>query len=330
MSKTCNHQAFASSVFLTLVISIGFSLNAGAAPENTGWELVWSDEFDGDALDMSRWTFDIDCWGGGNNERQCYTDKEENVSLRDGFLRITALKKRARGYAVPQMARDGHIGNPTSNRKYDKVRKSFTSGRISTRGKQAWTYGRFEARMKLPMGQGMWPAFWMLPEDWSYGGWAASGEIDIMEAINLSATCAECDVGREDRVYGTLHFGGPAPQNMHKGRNVALSAPVDGFHVYALEWTEGRMDWYVDGEHYSTLTSEDWFTAAEKGNPGVHAPFDKPFHLILNLAVGGKWPEEHNDVGHMTSSFPKHFIVDYVRVYQCKADKMTAKECRKK
>ena len=124
-----------------------------------GWELVWSDEFDGEKLDVSKWTYDVDCWGGGNNERQCYTDKEENVKLENGFLKIIALKKRSKGYAVPQIARDGYIPNPTSSKKFEKKRQAYTSGRISTRGKQAWQYGRFEARMKLPMGQGMWPAF---------------------------------------------------------------------------------------------------------------------------------------------------------------------------
>ena len=183
--------------------------------------------------------------------------------------------------------------------------------------------------MKLPMGQGMWPAFWMLPEEWRYGGWAASGEIDIMEAINLSASCPECEVGREDRVYGTLHFGGAAPNNIHKGENISLSAPVDGFHVYTLEWSEGRMDWYVDGQHFSTLTSAEWSTIPEKGNPSAHAPFDHPFHMILNLAVGGKWPEENNDVGYITQSFPKQLIVDWVRVYECGSDKRTGKGCHK-
>lgn len=315
---------------LAIAINLSWAKDTWATGSDEGWELIWSDEFDGESLDLSRWTYDVDCWGGGNNERQCYTDKSENVLVEDGFLKIIALQKTTKGPAVPQLARDGYISNPTSSKRYDKVRKAFSSGRISTRGKEAWTYGRFEARMKLPMGQGMWPAFWMLPEGWEYGGWALSGEIDIMEAINLSSNCAQCIGGREDRVYGTLHFGGSPPKNLSKGRHTSLVAPVDGFHVYALEWSAGQMDWYVDGIYFSRLTSDDWSTVSSQGNPSFDAPFDKPFHLILNLAVGGKWPEEHNDVGYIATDFPKELVIDYVRVYQCEGDRDTARSCRRK
>jgi beta-glucanase (GH16 family) len=296
-------------------------------PDSSNWKLVWSDEFDGDTLDLTKWSYEDDCWGGGNEERQCYTNELKNVAVLEGHLVISARKEKTRGFANTRAARDGEVPLAGGAKRYQKVKRPFSSGRIVTRNKGDWKYGRIEARMKLPTGQGMWPAFWMLPTDYAYGGWAASGEIDIMEAINLGMTCESCEGGREDRVYGTLHYGGRWPKNEYSGNNMHLPAPVDGFHTYRVDWSAGRMDWYVNGVHFSTKTHDQWHTKNVKGEPGFDAPFDQPFHIILNLAVGGKWPEGENNVGYFASDFPKYMMVDYVRVYQCAADPQTGKAC---
>lgn len=301
-----------------LMVVLAAASPQGAAQADTaspGWQLVWADEFDGAKLDADKWNYEEDCWGGGNNERQCYTKHKRNVSVQDGMLSITAHKKTTKGFAWPKSWRNGTQGPKMIGKKrFEKTKRPFSSGRITTHKKGDWLYGRFEARMKLPTGQGTWPAFWMLPSDWEYGGWPLSGEIDIMEAVNLGQTCETCAEGREDRVLGTIHFGEVWPKNSHKGNETHLAAPVTGFHTYAVEWEPDEMRWYVDGKHYSTMTKEDWHTAA---NDDARAPFDKRFHIVLNLAVGGKWPEESNDVGYFSMDYPKSMMVDYVRVYKC-------------
>ena len=317
-------------LFCVVFATFAFAISAAQAEVvDTKWNLVWADEFNGTALDESKWSYEDDCWGGGNEERQCYTKKTENVNVADGVLTIRAMKKKTRGFANTRAAREGEVALQPGTKRYQKVKRPFSSGRIITRRKGDWTYGRLEARMKLPTGQGLWPAFWMLPSDYEYGGWAASGEIDIMEAINLGMTCADCPGGREDKVYGTLHYGGPWPNNEHQGGNMHLPAPADGFHTYTVEWSAGRMDWYVDGIHYSTLTQDQWFTKNTKGTPGPGAPFDQPFYIIFNLAVGGLWPERENDVGFFATDFPKDMVVDWVRVYQCAEDPETGRACQK-
>ena len=177
--------------------------------------------------------------------------------------------------------------------------RNYTSARMRTKHKGDWLYGRFEVRARLPGGQGLWPAIWMLPTDWKYGGWAASGEIDIMEAVNAGPG--------NNKVYGTLHYGGSWPRNVHTGKSYTPATSItDNFHVYALEWEPGEIRWYVDGHHYQTQTQ--WWS--EKGP--YPAPFNERFHMILNVAVGGNWP------GSPSSStvFPQVMEVDYVRVYQ--------------
>ncbi|MFA6546873.1 MAG: glycoside hydrolase family 16 protein, partial [Limisphaerales bacterium] len=174
----------------------------------------------------------------------------------------------------------------------------FTSGRIRTKHRADWTYCRVEVRARLPRGRGMWPAIWMLPTTDKYGGWAASGEIDIMELI-----------GHEPhQVHGTLHFGGRWPRDQSSGKPFALSRGTfaDDFHVFALEWERDVFRWYVDGQLFSTQTR--WRT---EGAP-FPAPFDQPFHLILNLSVGGNWPGPPD----ARTVFPQRMLVDYVRVYQ--------------
>lgn len=247
-----------------------------ASPAPADWQLVWSDEFDGSSLDLSKWehqqgTGCPNLCGWGNNELQFY--RSNNTSVGGGFLTIEA---REEGFADAD----------------------YTSSRIRTRGQGDWTYGRFEMRAKLPIGQGMWSAFWMLPTNSPYGGWAASGEIDIMEGLGHLP----------QRVYGTIHYGGEWPENTSSGQSLTLSGDDfhSNFHVFALEWEPTELRWYVDGKLFATQT--DW---GSDGNP-LPAPFDTDFHLLLNLAVGGNFPGNPDG----STTFPQQYIVDYVRVYE--------------
>lgn len=242
---------------------------ATLAWERPGWTLVWHDEFEGESLDLANWTYDLGGGGWGNNELEYYTNRPENARLENGFLVIEA---RAERY----------------------LHRNYTSARLKTQGLHAWMYGRFEARMQLPYGQGVWPAFWLLGEDINRSGWPACGEIDIMEFI-----------GRQpDRVYGTVH--GPGYSG---GAGVGSSfifpagMPSDGFHVYAIEWEPQEIRWYVDDTQYFAVTPEDL--------PGKWV-YDHPFFIILNLAIGGNWPGAPDE----TTVFPQFLRVDYVRVYQ--------------
>lgn len=282
---------------------------AETAPD--GWRLVWSDEFDGPHIDRTKWDFDVDCWGGGNDERQCYTDSRRNASIRDGKLVISARKERSSGPAFP-LSQRGEPGKANA-----RATRDYTSARLVTRGKAAWTYGRIEVRAKLPGGQGTWPAIWMLPEANDYGTWAASGEIDILEAVNLGVTCAECPGGVENRILGTLHFGGRWPDNRHKGEETALPGALDDFHTFGIVWEKGRIRWTIDGRVFATQVAGDWSTV---GSDDPVAPFDRPFHLILNLAVGGGLAEGRGLKGVDGRGYPKHMEIDWVRVWQCDDD----------
>ena len=244
--------------------------------EIEGWNLIWRDEFDGNSIDSSKWEHEVNAWGGGNNELQYYTASSANSRVIDGKLIIEA---RAGSYTGDEGTRD------------------YTSARLRTLNKGDWLYGRMEGRMKLPTGQGSWPAFWMLPTDWAYGGWAASGEIDIMELVGHEPST----------VHGTLHYGGEWPQNTYSGEGYSINGSfADDFHVFAVEWDPGEIRWYVDGVHYQTQTN--WYSSA-----GAYpAPFNQRFHIILNVAVGGNWPGNPD----ATTFFPQLMEVDYVRVYQ--------------
>jgi beta-glucanase (GH16 family) len=248
-------------------------------PTDDGWTLVWSDEFNGSSLDDTKWTPQIgdgcdispDLCGWGNNELQWY--QAENATVANGLLTIEArVEAGGRG-------------------------RNFTSARLRTINKGDWRYGRFEARARLPEGQGMWPAIWMLPTVNRYGEWAASGEIDIMELVGH----------QPGRVHGTIHYGGTFPGNRSTGDYIDLprGSFADEFHTFAVEWEEGEIRWYMDGQLYQTLTS--WNST---GGP-FPAPFDQEFHLILNVAVGGNWPGPPD----ATTVFPQVMEVDWVRVY---------------
>jgi len=275
----------------------------GVAAQEQPWRLVWAEEFDGDRLDESRWTHAADCGGGGNNERQCYVVSQDTVSVRDGLLRLTAIKRKTRGLANPW-------AGPTGPMKTG----DYASGKIVSQGKASWLYGRIEARARVPGGQGVWPAIWMMPEANTYGGWPRSGEIDILETINLGAPCDTCEGGRENRTFGTIHFGkGPGADHRQLGGQTVSAPTADGFHVYAVEWSAGKIDWFVDGVRYFTATAEDWKPVDGEAAP---APFDQPFHLILNLAFGGAWPEGANAKGVDEAALPATMEVDWVRVSQ--------------
>jgi hypothetical protein len=243
-------------------------------PVYPGYELVWSDEFDGTQLNTANWSYQI-MSGGGNNEWQYYTSRPVNSWVANGILTIQALKE------------DYYAEGQTFH---------YTSARLQTADKQDFLYGKLEARIKLPKGQGIWPAFWMMPTDSVYGGWAASGEIDIVESI-----------GQADTIYGTNHFGGPWPDNTFLGGSYSDGTDYSqAFHVYGIEWEPNVFRWYLDGHLYYTLTS--WWSSA-----GAYpAPFDQRFHFLLNVAVGGNWPGYPD----ATTVFPQQMQIDYVRVYQ--------------
>lgn len=293
------------------------ALAAAASPGS--WTLVLEDEFSKAKIDTAIWSYADDCWGGGNDERQCYTRSRKNAAVVDGKLVITARKERTEGPAVPrdQRALSGAA---------DKTAiRAFSSARLSTKGKASWRYGKIEVRARLPQGQGTWPAIWMLPERDTYGKWAASGEIDILEAVNLGVPCAKCPGGRESTILGTLHFGGAWPANKHKGEEVVYPPVLDGgFHVFAIEWSADRMVWRVDGQPYATRLAHEWSTT---GSPRPGAPFDQPFYLILNFAIGGRLAEERGLGGVDTEGYPRRFEVDWVRVWQCAADRDTGRAC---
>ena len=292
------------------------------------WVMVWNDEFDGSTINANKWTHEVNCSGGGNNEKQCYTDSSDNAFVADGKLNIVALPA-ADGAALP-----------------------YTSARLVTKNKADFKYGRFEMRAKLPFGQGSWPAFWMMPTDSVYGDWPRSGEIDIMEAVNLKVSGE--DGVAEANVHGTLHYGKTWPNNSSSGKGYASPEgvnPADDFHTYTIEWQQGEIRWYLDGYLYATqrqsalrynakdqvigLWHRGWFTEyfdQSTGDLETHwdsAPFDQDFFMILNLAVGGNWPENVNNLGIDATAFEQgqRFVVDYVRVYECSANPDTGKGC---
>lgn len=256
------------------------------------WNLVWSDEFNGNELDLTKWSYEKGNWivddngnkvdsGWGNNELEYYTEGD-NLEVKDGNLVITARKEE--------------INDPIQG-DFD-----YTSSRIVTRDNYSKKYGRFEARMKLPEGNGLWPAFWIMPQDNAYGAWAASGEIDIMEAR-----------GNElDTVEGTIHYGGNWPTNKYTGKkyDIPNGGKITDFHDYAVEWEPGEIRWYVDGVLCNT--QKNWYSIDENGQKySFPAPFDQDFYLILNLALGG-WFAGMNPDEDFTQA---EMLVDYVRVY---------------
>jgi beta-glucanase (GH16 family) len=255
----------------------------GTPPPPTQWTLTWSDEFDGPAgasFDRTRWVADTGGSGWGNQEREYYTTRPENVALDgDGHLVITARAEPASSSLTCW---------------YGACR--YTSARLKTQGRFDQAYGRFEARIRIPRGQGLWPAFWMLGRDIDTVGWPRCGEIDVME-----------NIGREPRtVHGTLHGPGYSGSGGIGGPyDLASAAFADDFHVFAVEWDPGVVRWLVDDKEYRRTTTAD----IPSGTTWV---YDHPFFLLLNVAVGGGWPGDPD----ATTTFPQQMVVDYVRVYR--------------
>lgn len=251
-------------IFLTFIAQIGYS----QCPN-----IIWSDEFSNSSLDLSKWNYQLgdgcaeSICGWGNNELQSY--QEANVVVSNGTLKIIAKKERIKG-------------------------TQYTSGRINSKNKGDFTYGRFEASIKLPYGDGLWPAFWMLSTNEPYGTWPQSGEIDIMESV----------ASNPNKVFGTIHYGDPYPNNQFQGNEYILKDGnfPDAFHEFAIEWEPGEIRWFVDGILYSKKRIEDV-------SP-YNWPFNNDFHFLLNLAVGGNLGGPVND-----AMLPASMEVDYVRVY---------------
>lgn len=298
--------------------------NESAIKDPSGWELVWSDEFEGTELDKTRWIHESNCWGGGNEELQCYVDAAANSYVKAGKLHIVAIKEPVVGVSsIP--------GQPEYDENHT-VEREYSSARLLTRGQGDWKYGRIEVNAKMPYGQGTWPAIWMLPTENVYGGWPLSGEIDIFEAVNLSTLHTEGElVGQvNNELHGTLHYGAPWPAHRYSGKEYTPSELLwETFNTYAIEWEQDEIRWYFNDVHFATQTSAGWFTGADatledkKNSLKGDAPFDQKFHLILNVAVGGLWPKSPD----ANTTFPQHMVVDYVRVYQCSADPETGKGC---
>ncbi|MBT8390140.1 MAG: glycoside hydrolase family 16 protein [Altererythrobacter sp.] len=309
----------------SIVLAV-FSMVAGcAAPVDNvdpEWELVWADEFDGDALDRGKWAPEESCWGGGNDERQCYTDRPENIEVSEGLLRLKGRAEQFTGpLRPPEIAEDP---NPTRTQNY-------TSGKIRSKGLAAWKYGRIEVRAKVPAGQGLWPAVWMMPDESAYGPWPLSGEIDILETVNIGAGCDECPGSEvENRTVSALHFGDLPPGNDLVDKKTPLATgklPSDEFNTYAVEWGEGLIVFFVNGEEHLRATPADWFTGSQLANGNANAPFDQPFYVMANLAVGGKWPERDNEKGLDPDALPAELQIDWIRVYQCAEDRETGRAC---
>ncbi|MGO4209291.1 family 16 glycosylhydrolase [Terriglobus sp. 2YAB30_2] len=254
-------------------------LHAAPASAHTHWKLTWSDEFngaDGAPPDPTKWSIVTGGRGFGNHELEQYTDRSENVHQERGHLVIMARKEAFTGT--------------------DGIAREYTSARLQTKGKFAQKYGRFEARIRIPKGQGMWPAFWLLGSDIDAAGWPACGEIDVMENVGFEPM----------KVHGTLHgprYSGDSP--LTGAYTLPRGAFSDDFHVYAVEWDEHEIRFFVDGHLYETQTTD-----SIPGNK--RWVFDHPFYLLLNLAVGGDWPKSPD----ATTQFPQQMLVDYVRVYQ--------------
>jgi len=281
---------------------------ATAAAPSHSWVLVWSDEFDGDKIDSGKWEHAFDCTDHGNNEAQCYTRRKQNSFIdSDGILHLVAKEEKFSGPAHSADHPEYDI-NDTS------ITKSYTSARLHSKNRFEFKYGRVVVRARLAGGQGMWPAIWMLPTGWVYGGWPSSGEIDIMEAVSLDTA------GAKNEIHGSMNYGMKWPQWSAHGRDFeSRRSFTREFHDFMIEWEADEIRWFVDGIHYATQSSANWFNYIWKGqekgfnvaNP--RAPYDQEFHLLLNLAVGGHWPGQPDT----DWQGDREFLFDYVRVYQC-------------
>ena len=275
MSPKTLHALFSLIVISSFACAVDAPRPA-APPAN--YVLVWSDDFNGpdeSAPDSAKWTIETGGGGWGNSELESYTNRPANVHQQGGNLVITAIHEQFKGT--------------------DGISREYTSARLKTSGLFEQKYGRFEARIKIPQGQGMWPAFWMLGNNIGTAGWPTCGEIDIME-----------NIGKEpNKVHGSMHGPGYSGGNGLTGTYTLPSGKVaDDYHIFAAEWEPAAVRFYVDGNLYETRTPAD----VPKGKVWV---YDHPFFILLNLAVGGEWPGNPD----ATTVFPQQMLVDYVKVY---------------
>src|ERR1035437_1370982 len=248
-------------VFFTLA----FLLISIVRTEAQQWNLVWSDEFSNTTINTANWVFETGAGGWGNNELENYTNRPVNASIYNGNLIIVGKEENYQG-------------------------SNYTSARLKTQGKQSWTYGKVEARIKMPISKGLWPAFWMLGNNIDTVSWPGCGEIDIMEHINTDST-----------IYGTMHWNNSGTASY--GGNTLINS-VTQYHIYSVEWDSSAIKWMVDGNQY--------WTGNIANNINSTNEFHKPFFILLNMAIGGSWPGNPNG----TNVFPDTMFVDYVRVYQ--------------
>jgi beta-glucanase (GH16 family) len=267
-------------IFTLILLLVAASNFAAPAASQASWKLVWSDEFNSPGLpDPSKWGYDVGGHGWGNKELQNYTDRrKENARVENGVLIIEAR-------------RDGSATQP------------YSSARLVSKNKGDWTYGRFEVRAKLPSGRGTWPAIWMLPTQRSYATnyWPENGEIDIMEHVGYDP----------DVIHGSAHTKAYNHAiNTQKTGKIKVESARSGFNTYAVEWTPEEIRWYVNDRQYFKFSNERLSNSAADYKQW---PFDKPFHLLLNLAVGGNWGGAE---GIDDSIWPQSMEIDYIRVYQ--------------
>ena len=271
---------------LVLIVSCNSNKdNKTSTPD--GYKLVWSDEFDYSGKpDSGKWAFEYGLIR--NNESQYYTDSLKNARVEDGVLKIEAIKEPIKNAAFVSVDEQGWKKNTEF--------ASYTSASISTRSIADWQYGIIEVKAKIPGGVGLWPAVWMLGNNYAEAGWPDCGEIDIMEYVGY----------HRDTVYATIHTGAYNHTiGTQKGGNTFIEMPYDDFHLYSIEWTPEKIDFFLDGKLYFNVvnehkTEQEW-------------PFDQPFFLKLNVAVGGSWGGVK---GIDDAVFPQQMVIDYVRVYQ--------------
>ncbi len=277
---------------IKIIASLAFLIlfaTIGKSQPNDCYTLIWSDEFNGTSLDLNKWSYQNGGWNG-SNVQNCYAP--ENTSVSDGRLKITA--QHDPGYDCFNSVED------------------FTSGFVQTKDRVSWTFGYFEARIKAPASNSTWPAFWMSPQDPVYGAWPQSGEIDIVEIKGHDMTNA----------YGNAHWGNSATDRVQNKGTYAVN-DADNWHVYAVEWQLGELKFYIDGNHYHTINNFN------EPNAGTHPqPFDIPFYLRLNMAVGGDYlSAPYNDANNGIDQLPAVMEVDWVRVYQKENNCTTTSPC---
>ncbi|MDR3596398.1 family 16 glycosylhydrolase [Clostridium sp.] len=258
-----------SIILLCNTTLLSLLANATTIQNSDKWDLTWSDEFDGNEINTSNWTYDIAAHGLGNNELEYYTNSPENSRVENGNLVIEARKESYGGC-------------------------DYTSARLKTQGLQNFLYGKIEARIKLPEDQGLWPAFWILGSNMAAIDWPDCGELDIMEHINY-----------DEYIWGTLHW---RTADGMQSEGSKLKIDVTQYHNYSIEWSPESIKWFVDDTQYFEYNIKN-------GNNGT-TPFQKPFFIVLNLAVGGNWPKSPDS----STKFPAKMYVDYVRVYNKHSD----------